>query len=289
MLNHPGIDPVAFSLGPVLVRWYGLMYVFAFFAAWGLARLRAGRAPWSRQGWTRDGVDDMIVCCMIGVVLGGRIGYALFYDLASFAAHPLELFRIWHGGMSFHGGFIGVTLAMWWWSRKQRRPFLDIMDFIAPCAAPGLFFGRIGNFINGELWGRVTDAPWGMIFPGGGPLPRHPSQLYEAGLEGLVLFAAVWLYSAGGGERGRPRGRVAGLFALLYGLFRFLVEFVREPDVQIGFLAFGWLTMGQALCLPLIGVGLWLLLRPSAPAPAAGGATGADAGRTRPARSSRRG
>lgn len=256
MLIHPGIDPVAFSLGPVLVRWYGLMYVFAFFAAWGLARLRAARAPWSRQGWTREGVDDMIVCCMIGVVAGGRIGYALFYDFASFAAHPLELFRIWRGGMSFHGGFIGVTLAMWWWSRKQRRPFLEVMDFVAPCVAPGLFFGRIGNFINGELWGRVTDAPWGMIFPGGGSLPRHPSQLYEA-----------------------------GLFALLYGLFRFLVEFVREPDVQIGYLAFGWLTMGQALCLPLIGVGLWLLLRPSAPAPVA---AGTEAGRKRPARPPRR-
>ena len=285
MLIHPGIDPVAFSLGPVLVRWYGLMYVFAFFAAWGLARLRAARAPWSRQDWTREGVDDMIVCCMIGVVAGGRIGYALFYDFASFAAHPLELFRIWRGGMSFHGGFIGVTLAMWWWSRKQRRHYLEVMDFVAPCVAQGLFFGRIGNFINGELWGRVTDAPWGMIFPGGGSLPRHPSQLYEAGLEGLVLFAAVWLYSAGGGERGRPRGRVAGLFALLYGLFRFLVEFVREPDVQIGYLAFGWLTMGQALCLPLIGVGLWLLLRPSAPAPVA---AGPEAGRKRPARPPRR-
>lgn len=263
MLVYPRIDPVAFSLGPVLVRWYGLMYVFAFFAAWGLARLRAGRAPWSRQGWTPALVDDMVVCCMIGVVVGGRLGYALFYDLSAFAAQPLELFRVWHGGMSFHGGFAGVLLAMCWWGRSRGRSFLEIMDFIAPCVAPGLFFGRIGNFINGELWGRITDAPWGMVFPGGGPPPRHPSQLYEAGLEGLALFLAVWLYSAGGGEHGRPRGRVAGLFAFLYGVFRFLVEFVREPDPQIGSLAFGWLTMGQALCLPLLAVGLWLLLRPA--------------------------
>lgn len=287
MLAYPRFDPVAFSLGPVQVHWYGLMYLFAFLIGWGLARYRAGRSPWAGQGWSRERVDDMVTWIMLGVVLGGRLGYVLFYDLKAFLADPAEIFRLWNGGMSFHGGFLGVALAMLWWCRKQKRDFLDVMDFVAPFVPPGLFFGRIGNFINAELWGNVTDKPWGMVFPTGGPLPRHPSQLYEAGLEGLVLFAALWIYSGSGGTLGRARGRVSGLFALLYGAFRFLVEFVRQPDPQLGYLAFGWLTMGQILCIPLIAVGLWLLLRPSAP-PEAGFPDGrpfaGTSGKTAPAK-----
>lgn len=262
MLAYPHFDPIAFSIGPVQVHWYGIAYLAAFLLGWRLARFRAGRAPWTRLGWSAERVDDMIVWIMLGVILGGRLGYVFFYDLPSFLASPASIFQVWNGGMSFHGGLAGVLLAMFWWSRRQGGAFFDVMDFVAPCVAPGLFFGRIANFINAELWGNVTDQPWGMVFPTGGPLPRHPSQLYEAVLEGLVLFAAVWFYS----RKSRERGRVSGLFALLYAVFRFLVEFVRQPDVQLGYLAFGWLTMGQILCLPLMAVGLWLLVRPSVPA-----------------------
>lgn len=255
MLN-PRIDPVALSLGPIQLHWYGLMYLVGFIVGWFLGRWRA-RRPGS--GWTPADVDDLLTCVMLGVILGGRLGYVLFYDLRSFLADPLEIFRIWHGGMSFHGGLLGALAAFFWFARSRKRSFLQVSDFVAPLVPQALFFGRIGNFINGELWGKTSDLPWAMLFPGAGPLPRHPSQLYEALLEGLVLFAALWIYSS----KPRKPGAVSGFFALGYGLARFLVEFVRVPDAHIGYLAFGWLTMGQLLCLPLMAAGLWLLLRPA--------------------------
>lgn len=261
------INPVAFTIGPVQVHWYGLMYLFGFVAGWLLARSRA-KKPGS--GWTVAIVDDLVTWIMFGVLLGGRLGYVIFYDWPAFAADPLRLVRLWEGGMAFHGGLLGVLAAVWLWARRARFPFLYVVDFTAPLIAPGLLFGRLGNFINGELWGAVTSLPWGVVFPSGGPLPRHPSQLYEAALEGVLLFALVWVYSA----KPRPVGRVSGLFGVGYALFRILVEFVRQPDAHLGYLAFGWLTMGQLLSLPLFGIGLWLLLRPATvftpPAPAAG-------------------
>ncbi len=253
MLVHPDFDPVAFALGPLQVRWYGLMYLLGFVAGWALGRYRAKRPG---SGWTAEQVDDLVFYIALGVILGGRVGYILFYGFGSFLHNPLTLFRIWEGGMSFHGGFLGVLLAMALFARKYGRGFWPTVDFIAPLIAPGILFGRLGNFINGELWGRVTDLPWGMVFrQTGDGLPRHPSQLYEAALEGVALFVIVWLFSA----KPRPTMAVSGVFALAYGIFRFLVEFVRQPDPQLGYLAFGWLTMGQVLSLPLIAVGAVLL------------------------------
>ncbi|KAB2932864.1 MAG: prolipoprotein diacylglyceryl transferase [Candidatus Contendobacter sp.] len=253
MLIHPDFDPVAFSLGPLHVRWYGLMYLIAFLVGWALGRYRV-KQPGS--GWTAEQMDDLVFYIALGVILGGRIGYVLFYGFGNFLRDPLALFRVWEGGMSFHGGFLGVLLAMVLFARKHHKGFWPTVDFIAPLIPPGLFFGRIGNFINGELWGRVTDAPWGMVFrQTGDGLPRHPSQLYQAALEGVALFLIVWLFSA----KPRPTIAVSGVFALSYGVFRFLVEFVRQPDAQLGYLAFGWLTMGQLLSLPLVVVGMILL------------------------------
>lgn len=254
MIAYPQIHPVAFAVGDFQVHWYGLMYMLGFFAGWGLGRVRAARPD---SGWTGEQVDDFVTWVMLGVVLGARLGYILFYDFAQYLRDPLEMLRIWNGGMSFHGGLIGVLFAIWWYARRNGRDFMSVVDFVAPLIPPGLFFGRIGNFINAELWGKVTDAPWGMVFPGAGSWPRHPSQLYEAGLEGLVLFIVLWAYSS----KPRPVGRVSGVFALLYGGFRFCVELVREPDAHLGYLAFGWVTMGQVLCLPLLLVGTWLLVR----------------------------
>jgi len=269
------IDPIAFSLGPLQVHWYGLMYLAAFLAAWWLGRIRigAGRLP----GVDGNGLSDLLFYCMLGVVLGGRVGYVLFYGFGGFLQDPLSLFRVWEGGMSFHGGLLGVLAAAWWWSRRQRLHFFDTMDFVAPLVPLGLGFGRIGNYIGGELWGKYTHADWGVVFPHALPEPfasmtpealqaqfdagalaqfaRHPSQLYQAALEGLVLFLALWWFSS----RPRPRYAVSGLFALLYGVFRILVEFVRLPDADIGYLAFGWLTMGQVLSLPLVVLGLGML------------------------------
>ena len=253
MLVHPDFDPVALALGPLQIRWYGLMYLLGFAAGWALGRYRASRP---RSGWSAAQVDDLVFYIALGVILGGRIGYVLFYGWDSFLQNPLSLLRIWEGGMSFHGGFLGVLAAMALFARKHGRGFWATVDFIAPLIAPGILFGRIGNFINGELWGRVTDLPWGMVFRHTGDgLPRHPSQLYEAALEGVALFVIVWLFSA----KPRPTMAVSGAFALTYGTFRFLVEFVRQPDLQLGYLAWGWLTMGQVLSLPLIGVGIVLL------------------------------
>jgi phosphatidylglycerol:prolipoprotein diacylglycerol transferase len=266
------INPIAFSIGPVQVHWYGIMYLVGFAIAWWLGQRRraAGRLP-----VTADQFSDLAFYLMLGVILGGRIGYMIFYDTSELIHNPLSLIRVWEGGMSFHGGLLGVLAAALIWTRRRGLNFFDVMDFIAPVVPIGLGLGRLGNFIGGELWGRHTDAPWGMIFPRAleslsktkddlyqmylaGQLnaeARHPSQLYEFCLEGVVLFAVLWIYS----RKPRPRYAVSGLFALLYGLFRFAVEFVREPDVQLGFVAFDWLTMGQILSLPLIAVGLLLL------------------------------
>ncbi len=251
-MTYPNIDPVALSLGPVQIHWYGLMYLLGFLGVWLLGRYRA-----ERYGWTHDEVEDLLFYGAVGVILGGRIGYIIFYDLASFIEHPLDIIKVWQGGMSFHGGLIGVLFAFWYFANKTSRSFFAISDFIAPFVPIGLFTGRIGNFINGELWGNVSNVPWAMVFPTGGPSPRHPSQLYEAALEGLVLFAILWLFS----QKTRPLGAVSGLFLIGYGCFRFIVEFVRVPDPQYGHLAFGWLTMGQILSTPMILLGVYLMWR----------------------------
>ena len=272
-------DPIAFSVGPLAVHWYGIMYLIAFGAFWmlGERRRRKGRLPVGPTAFS-----DLAFYGMIGVIAGGRLGYMLFYGTADLIANPLSLFRIWEGGMSFHGGLIGVFVAMWLWSRKNGLHFFDVMDFVAPLVPIGLGVGRFGNFIGGELWGRHTDVAWGMIFPraintaghtieqlkamaAAGLLDnevRHPSQLYQMFLEGFVLFGVLYAVSM----KPRPRYLVSGLFALLYGMFRFLVEFVREPDAQLGYLAWGWLTMGQLLSLPLIVLGLvWIAMSRRAP------------------------
>jgi len=257
MLPYPEIDPVALQLGPLKIHWYGLTYLIGFAAAWWLGRLRARQ---SHSGWTDQQVADLIFYGALGVVLGGRIGYILFYDFAAYIENPLRIFQIWQGGMSFHGGLIGVLIGMWLFGRRYKKTFFEVTDFLAPIAPIGLGVVRIGNFINGELWGKVSDVPWAMVFPGAGPLPRHPSQLYESFLEGAVLFVIVWLFSS----KPRPLRAVSGMFLFFYGVFRFLVEFVRMPDAQLGYLAFGWVTMGQILSLPMIIAGailLWLAYR----------------------------
>jgi len=248
MLNYPQIDPVAIQIGPISIQWYGLMYLVGFAAAWWLMRLRAQRAD---PDWSTEAIDDLLFWGAIGVLAGGRLGYLLFYQSAAWLADPLMVFRVWEGGMSFHGGLLGVILALTWFARRRRRHPIDVLDFVAPVVPIGLGAGRIGNFINGELWGRVTDVPWAMAFPAAGPQPRHPSQLYEFALEGVVL----WWFSA----KPRPRMAVSGLFLSLYGLFRFAVEFVRMPDAYLGTIAFGWLTMSQLLLLPMLAGGLVLL------------------------------
>jgi phosphatidylglycerol:prolipoprotein diacylglycerol transferase len=254
MLVHPDFDPVVFHIaGPLAIRWYGLMYLIGFVAAWWLGRVRA-KQPHSAL--TPHQVDDMVFYGMIGVIVGGSIGSTLFYHFPEFIGNPQIVFRIWDGGMSFHGGFLGVLLVMWWYAKKQQLAFFTLMDFVAPLVPLGLGAGRMGNFINQELVGRPTDLPWGMIFPvTGDGIPRHPSQLYQATLEGLVLFLVLWFYSA----KSPPRMAVSALFLSGYGLFRFAVEFVRTPDAHLGFIALGWLTMGQILSLPMIVIGVWML------------------------------
>jgi phosphatidylglycerol:prolipoprotein diacylglycerol transferase len=249
MLVYPDIDPVALALGPLKIRWYGLMYVLGFLGGWFLARRRAA-APGST--WTATDVDDLIFFAAMGVIIGGRLGWILFYGFGTVQSDPLALFRIWQGGMSFHGGLIGVLVAIGLFARRRGRSILDVFDFTAPLPAIGLGAGRVGNFINGELWGKTTDLPWGFLVDG---QVRHASQLYEALLEGLVLFLVLWWFTS------RPRAQLApsGLFLLLYGSFRFLIEFVRLPDADIGYLAFGWLTMGQLLSLPMIVAGIAML------------------------------
>lgn len=254
MFTHPGIDPVAVSIGPVSIHWYGLMYLVGFIAGVLLGRMRASRPG---SGWKPEEITDLLFFIAMGVILGGRLGYVVFYNLSYYLEHPAGILALWDGGMSFHGGVLGVIVAMWLYGRRTARSFLAVSDFTVLLIPPGLLFGRIGNFINQELWGRPTDLPWGVLFQTMPDHPRHPSQLYEAGLEGLLLFVLLWWYAS----RARAAGRVAGLFLLGYGTFRFLVEFVREPDSHLGPVALEWMSMGQALSLPMILLGCWLLLR----------------------------
>ncbi|MFW5731448.1 MAG: prolipoprotein diacylglyceryl transferase [Desulfonatronovibrionaceae bacterium] len=255
MIRFPSIDPTAISIGPLKLRWYGLMYLIGFALAWLLAVYRAGR---SGSGWRKAEISDLITACAVGVIAGARLGYVLFYDFSGFISSPWKAFMIWQGGMSFHGGMLGVMAALLWYSRKTRRTFFQVSDFVAPLAPLGLLFGRLGNFINAELWGRPTSLPWGMIFPdpAAGGIPRHPSQLYQAFFEGLVLFVILWFFSS----RPRPEKTVSGLFCLGYGVFRFGAEFFREPDAHLGFVLLNWMTMGQVLSTPLIIIGIALLI-----------------------------
>lgn len=254
MLAYPAINPVALDLGFVQIHWYGLMYLIGIGGAWWLAARRLAAFD---PRWTRDTLSDLVFWVAMGVILGGRLGYVLFYDLSSYLANPALILQVWRGGMSFHGGFIGVLLATAWFARRQGKTFFELMDFIAPLVPIGLGAGRIGNFINAELWGKASDLPWAMVFPTDPQqLPRHPSQLYQFALEGLALFVILWLYT----RKPRPTMAVSGLFAICYGSFRILVEFVRVPDAQLGYLAFGWLTMGQLLSLPMIAVGVLLMV-----------------------------
>jgi len=252
MLIHPQFDPVALHLGPLAIRWYGLMYLLAFglFLLLGRQRIKTGPQP----GWDVRQLDDLLFYGVLGVVLGGRLGYVLFYQPAHFLAHPLEIFSVWQGGMAFHGGFLGVLAAMWLFARKTGKSWLAITDFIAPLVPLGLGAGRLGNFINGELWGRPSDMPWAVVFPQIDSVARHPSQLYQFALEGLALFTLLWLFS----RKPRPTGAVSSLFLIGYGSFRFLVEYTREPDCFLGLLALN-LSMGQWLSLPMIAAGIIML------------------------------
>jgi phosphatidylglycerol:prolipoprotein diacylglycerol transferase len=252
VLVHPNFDPVAIHLGPLAIRWYGLTYLVGFAVSYGLGRLRIARGMAGRI--TVLTLDDLLFFCVLGVVLGGRLGYVLFYKPGYYFTHPLEIPAVWHGGMSFHGGFLGVLLAVWWVARKHGLRWIELADFFAPLAPLALGIVRIGNFINGELYGRVTTVPWGMVFQGGGSLPRHPSQLYQFALEGVLLFAILWIYSA----KPRPVGALSGAFLLGYGTLRFAAEFFREPDDFLGLLALN-LSMGQWLSAPMIVAGVVML------------------------------
>lgn len=249
MLHYPQFNPVALHIGSLKVHWYGVMYLIGFLGAWILAKRRADKA---NSGWTREQVADLIFYAALGVILGGRIGYMLFYDLPSLLHNPLSLFKVWQGGMSFHGGMLGVGVALWLYSLRVKKSVWTLTDFIVPMVPIGLAAGRLGNFINGELWGRVTTMPWGMVYPNAGPLPRHPSELYECFLEGVVLFAVLWWFS----RKPRPRFAVTAVFLLGYGCVRFFCEFFRQPDPQLGYIAWHWLTMGQLLSFPMIVFGL---------------------------------
>jgi phosphatidylglycerol---prolipoprotein diacylglyceryl transferase len=269
MLIHPQIDPIALQLGPLAIHWYGLTYLAAFglFMLLGNARLR--HQPFASVvaplPWTRRDVEDILFLGVMGVVLGGRIGYCLFYKPGYYLEHPLEVFYVWQGGMSFHGGMLGVIGAMVWYARSRQRAFFEVMDFVAPCVPTGLAAGRVGNFINGELWGRLSDPslPWGMVFRGAGDLPRHPSQIYQFLMEGMLLFVLLWLYA----RKPRARGQVASAFLFGYGVFRFIAEFFREPDAYLGLLSLG-MSMGQWLCVPMIlgGAAMWVWFGRQAPA-----------------------
>jgi phosphatidylglycerol---prolipoprotein diacylglyceryl transferase len=258
MLIHPQINPVALQIGPIAIHWYGLTYLAAFALFMWLGRLRLRHLPFSRlQGagaWSFRDVEDILFLGVLGVVLGGRIGYCLFYKPGYYAAHPLEVLYVWQGGMSFHGGMLGVIASMLWFGVSRKRPFWQVADFVAPCVPTGLASGRVGNFINGELWGRVCDPnlPWGMVFRGAGDLPRHPSQVYQFLMEGVLLFALLWLYA----RKERKQGQVAAVFLLGYGVFRFIAEFFREPDAHLMWLAQQTgMSMGQWLCVPMIAGG----------------------------------
>jgi phosphatidylglycerol:prolipoprotein diacylglycerol transferase len=259
MLVHPQFNPVALSLGPVQIHWYGLTYLAAFGLFLWLAGLRVRQPQFADAGWTRRDVEDLLFFGVLGVVIGGRVGYAMFYKPGQYLANPLEILMVWKGGMSFHGGLLGVIAAMALFARTRGRRFLEVTDLIAPCVPTGLASGRIGNFINGELWGRAADPslPWAMVFPqSGSDIPRHPSQLYQFALEGLLLFALLWLYA----RSPRRTGQVSGAFLVGYGVFRFTAEYFREPDSFLGLLALN-MSMGQWLCVPMVIVGAWMWRR----------------------------
>ncbi|MSQ18977.1 MAG: prolipoprotein diacylglyceryl transferase [Betaproteobacteria bacterium] len=255
MLVHPNFDPIALQIGPIAIRWYGLMYLIGFAAFFFLARRRSRTQPWS--GATYQLVDDMLFYGVLGVILGGRLGYVLFYKPLHFLGNPLDIIKVWEGGMSFHGGFLGVLVAALLVARNHKIHWLALTDFIVPMVPIGLATGRIGNFINAELYGRVTDVAWGMVFrvAGAGNLPRHPSQLYQFALEGVTLFIVLWMFSM----KQRPTGAVSGLFLISYGVCRFVVEFYREPDDYLGLLSLGF-TMGQWLSLPMLIAGIWMMV-----------------------------
>lgn len=258
MSTHPGFDPIALQVGPIAIRWYGLMYLLAFLAFYLLGRWRLRHTHYAaRTGLVPADVEDLLFYGVLGVVLGGRLGYVLFYKPAYYLQHPLEVLAVWQGGMSFHGGLLGVLVACAIFARRHDMRWLTLMDFVAPLVPLGLAAGRLGNFINGELWGRVSQVPWAMIFPQSGSAePRHPSQLYQFAGEGLLLFAVLWWYSS----RPRSEGRVSGLFLIGYAVLRFAAEFAREPDAFLGVLAGGF-TMGQLLCVPMLVYGLYLMGR----------------------------
>ncbi|PVZ72395.1 prolipoprotein diacylglyceryl transferase [Pelagibaculum spongiae] len=264
MLQHPQFDPYIFNLGPINIgsfqmenlgpTWYGFSYLIGISLVWWLCRKRAAE----RNLWKPQQIDDLIFYAFLGVIIGGRLGYKLFYDFAGLAQDPMGMIRIWEGGMSFHGGLIGVLLAVWYFGRSTGKSFFEVGDFVAPMAPLALACGRVGNFINGELWGRVADPslPWGMVFAGAGSEPRHPSQLYQMAGEGLALFFILWFYS----KKPRPKMAVSGAFLIGYGFFRFMVEFFRQPDSHLGFVALGWMSRGQQLSLPMIAVGAMLMV-----------------------------
>ena len=262
MLMYPQIDPVALQIGPLAIHWYGLTYLAAFAMFMLLAMQRLKHEPYASlqgpQAWARKDVEDMLFLGVMGVVVGGRLGYCLFYKPGYYLANPVQIFYVWQGGMSFHGGMLGVIASQWWFAHSRRKPFWQVMDFIAPCVPPGLAAGRVGNFINGELWGRPADPslPWGMVFPQSGSLaPRHPSQVYQFLLEGVLLFILLWLYA----RKPRKTAQVSAAFLVGYGVFRFTAEYFREPDSFLGLLALN-MSMGQWLCVPMIlfGVLLWV-------------------------------
>ena len=270
MLIYPQINPIALQLGPLAIHWYGLTYLAAFGLFFLLATLRLRHQPYASitgpGAWSRKDIEDILFLGVMGVIISGRLGYCLFYKPAYYAVHPLEIFYVWQGGMSFHGGMLGVLASQLWFARTRQRPWLQVMDFIAPCVPTGLAAGRVGNFINGELWGRFSapDLPWGMVFRhSGSTLPRHPSQVYQFLMEGLLLFVLLWLYA----RKPRKMGQVSGAFLVGYGVFRFIAEFFREPDDFLGILALG-MSMGQWLCIPMIAAGVWLWIWASKSNPA---------------------
>ena len=253
MLVHPQFDPVALHIGPLAIRWYGLMYLIGFALIWAVGRWRIAK---QESGvWRVKDLDDALFYGLLGTILGGRFGYVLFYKLGDYIAEPWRIFYVWEGGMSFHGGMLGVIFAMWLFAHRRKHDWLRVTDFFAPLIPLALGAGRLGNFINAELWGRPADLPWAMIFPNVDNVPRHPSQLYELALEGILLFLLLWWYSS----KPRPRGAISGLFLVGYGVFRFLVEFTREPDRFLGLLALD-LTMGQWLSLPMIAIGAAMMI-----------------------------
>lgn len=252
-MQFPNIDPIALQLGPIAIHWYGLMYVIGFFGGLWLGKYRARTQPW--RGWTTQQVDDLLFYIVAGIIVGGRLGSTFFYNFDSFLADPTSIIRVWEGGMSFHGGFIGVIVAVIIFAKRKGKSWFEVGDFVAPLVPLGIAAGRLGNFINGELWGNPTDMPWGMIFPGAGDEPRHPSQIYQMLGEGLTLMITLWWFSS----KPRPRMAVSGFFFIGYGILRTAAEFFRVPDAHIGYLAMEWLTMGMILSLPMIIIGAVLM------------------------------